>query len=123
MLLVTRIILIGGAIVVVFDVVASVLLQSLDASLLWMFIGEGVIYLGVGFAGGRVAGIVGGARSGASVAALDCAFGWPITWAIGTGQVSRLSLASALFVLAVMVAIGAVAGTAGAVASRIFGRR
>ena len=113
----TRIILIGAAVVLAFDVAASLLLSRLGGSLLWMFLGEGLVYLAVGFAGGRVAGIGAAMRCGAAVAALDCVAGWPITWAIGTGQVSRLSLVAVVFVLAVMVAAGAAAGAAGAFAA------
>jgi hypothetical protein len=120
---VTRIILIGAAVVVAFDVAASLLLAWLGGSLIWMFLGEGLIYLAAGFAGGRFGGLAAGARSGASVAALDCAVGWPITGAIGTGQVSRITLVSVVFVLVTMIATGAVAGTAGAVAARLVGRR
>jgi hypothetical protein len=119
----TRVILIGAAVVVAFDVAASLLLRSLDASLLFMFLGEGLIYLTAGFVGGRIGGLAGGVRAGASVAALDCAVGWPITWALGTGQVSRLTLASAAFVLVAMIATGAVAGAVGAVGARALPRR
>ena len=119
----TRIILIGAAVVLAFDVAASLLLSRLGGSLLWMFLGEGLVYLAVGFAGWRVAGIRAATRCGAAVAALDCVVGWPITWAIGTGQVSRLSLVAVVFVLAVMVAAGAAAGAAGAFAARVMDRQ
>ena len=118
---VTRVILGGAAVVLAFDVTASLLLLWLGGSLLWMLFGEGLIYLAVGFAGGRVGGIGMGARCGASVAAIDCVVGWPVTWAIGTGQVSQLTLIGVLFVLAAMIAAGAVAGTSGAVVARLLG--
>jgi hypothetical protein len=118
-----RVILICAAIVVVFDVAASLLLQRLDASLLWMFAGEALIYAAAGFAGGRLGGFRAGAGCGAAVAALDCLIGWPITWAIGTGQVSGLTLVAVTFVLMVMITAGLVAGMAGATVARIAGRR
>jgi hypothetical protein len=120
---VTRIVVIGVAAVLAFDVAASLLLSRLGGSLIWMFLGEGVIYLAVGFAGGRAAGIGAAMRCGAAVAALDCVVGWPIMWAIGTGQVSRLSLVAVVFVLAAMVAAGTAAGAAGALAARVVGRQ
>jgi hypothetical protein len=76
---VIRIILIGTSAVVAFDVAVSLLLLGLGGSLIWMFLGEGLIYLATGFAGGRIGGLGAGARCGALVA-------------IGTGQVSRLTL-------------------------------
>ena len=120
---VTRIILIGAVVAVAFDVTASLLLLWLGGPLLWMFLGEGLIYLAAGFAGGRIGGLGAGARCGASVAAIDGGVGWPVTWAIGTGQVSRITLISVLFVLVAMIATGAVAGTVGAVGARLIGRR
>lgn len=122
MRIVNRIILIGAAVVVAFDVAASLLLLSLGGSLIWMLLGEGLIYFATGFAGGRIGGLRAGARCGASVAAIDCAVGWPITWAIGTGQVSRITLIAVLFVLAAMITAGAIAGTTGAVVARLAGR-
>ena len=119
----TRVILICAAIVVAFDVAASLLLQRLGASLLWMFAGEALIYATAGFAGGRLGGFRAGAGCGAAVAALDCMIGWPITWAIGTGQVSRLTLVAVTFVLMVIVTTGLVAGMAGAGVARMSGRR
>jgi hypothetical protein len=119
----TRIVLIGAAIVVAFDVAASLLLQRVGGSLVWMFLGSGLIYLAVGFVSGRSGGIPDGARSGASVAALDGAVGWPITWVIGTGQVSRITVAGVVLVLVTMIAIGTAAGTAGAIAARLLPKR
>lgn len=119
----TRIILIGAAVVVAFDVAASLLLARLDASLLWMFLGEALIYLGAGFAAARIGGLRAAVASGSAVAAVDCLVGWPILWAIGTGQVSRLTFTAVVFVLLVMVTAGAVAGAAGALVSRFVARR
>jgi hypothetical protein len=120
---VTRVILIGAALVVVFDIAASLLLARLDASLLWMFLGEALIYAAAGFAAARNGGFPAAVASGAAVAALDCTVGWPILWAIGTGQVSRVTFTAAVFVLLIMITTGAVAGSAGGVGARIFGRR
>jgi hypothetical protein len=120
---VTRIILTGAAVVIAFDVVASLLLAALDASLVFMLLGEGLIYLSAGFAAARRGGLPAGVASGAAVAALDCLVGWPVLWAIGTGQVSRLTFTAAVFVLLVMITVGAVAGGAGALGARVARRR
>jgi len=120
---VTRIIVIGAATVVVFDVAASLLLQWLGGSLLWMFLGEASIYAAAGYAGGRKGGVRMGAGCGTAVAAFDCVVGWPITWMIGTGQVSNVTMVAVVFVLMVMTTAGLVAGMLGAAAARIVGRR
>jgi len=120
---ITRIILVGAAIVVAFDAVASLLLPWLGASLAWMFLGESLLYFGVGFASGRIGGLVAGARSGAAVAAVDATVGWAITWVIGTGRVSRLTPFGVAVVLLTMITTGVVAGSAGAFAARLLGRR
>jgi hypothetical protein len=118
----TRLILIGAAIVVAFDAIASLLLRSLGGSLAWMFLGEGLLYVGVGFAGGRIGGLGAGARSGAAVAAIDATVGWGITWLIGTGRVSRVTPLGLSFVLLTMITTGALAGAAGAFSAWLLGR-
>jgi hypothetical protein len=120
---VARILLIGAAVVIAFDVAASLLLSRLDVSFVWMFLGEALIYVATGFAAARIGGFPAAAASGAAVAAIDCVIGWPILWSIGTGQVSRLTFTAVVFVLLVMITTGAVAGTAGAIAGRLVGRR
>jgi len=120
---VTRIILVGAAVVIAFDLTASLILSRLDVSLVWMFLGEALIYGVAGFAAARIGGFPAATASGAAVAAIDCLIGWPILWSIGTGQVSRLTFTAVVFVLLIMVTTGAVAGAAGAVAARIAGRR
>ena len=95
----------------------------LGGSLVWMFLGEGLVYFAAGFAGGRIGGLGAGARCGATVAAIDATVGWAFTWAIGTGRVSRLTLVSAAFILVVMITTGAIAGAAGAFGARLLARR
>ena len=118
-----RIIFIGAAVVIAFDVAVSLLLSRLDVSLVWMFLGAALIYAAAGFAAASVGGFPAATASGAAVAAIDCLIGWPILWSIGTGQVSRLTFTAVVFVLLIMITTGAVAGTAGAVAARLVGRR
>jgi hypothetical protein len=113
----------GAAAVVAFDIGASLLLARLDASLLWMFLGETLIYLAAGFAAARAGGLPAAVASGSAVAAVDCLVGWPLLWAIGTGQVSRLTFTAAVFVLMVMITMGAIAGGVGAVGARLVARR
>ncbi len=119
----TRIVLVGAAVVVTFDATASLLLRSLGGSLVWMFLGEGLIYVAVGFAAGRIGGPGAGARSGAAVAAIDATVGWAVTWMIGTGRISRVTLVGVAFILVTIIVTGAVAGTAGAFVARLLGWR
>ena len=119
----TWIVLVGAAVVVAFDATASLLLQWLGWSLIWMFLGEGLLYLAVGFAEGRIGGLGTGTRSGAAVAAVDATVGWAVTWAIGTGRVSRVTPIGVAFILLVMVTTGALAGCAGALGARLLARR
>jgi hypothetical protein len=119
----TRIVLVGAAVVVAFDATASLLLSRLGGSLAWMFLGEGLLYVAVGFAAGRIGGLAAGARSAAAVAAVDSTLGWAVTWVVGTGRVSRVTPVSVAFVLLTMVATGAAAGSAGAFGAQLLGRR
>ena len=118
-----RIVVIGAAVVVGFDAIASLLLSWLGGPLGWMFLGEGLVYLGVGFMSGRIGGIGAGARSGAAVAAIDATVGWTVTWLIGTGRISRLTPVSVAFVLLTMITVGILAGSTGALAAKLIGRQ
>lgn len=105
-----RIILLGGIAVVAFDALASLLLPLVDGSLLWMFLGEVLVYFGAGVAAGRLGGFWTGACCGAAVAAVDATIGWGMTWMMGTGQVSALTPLNIAFVFVTMTLVGAVAG-------------
>jgi hypothetical protein len=118
----TRIVLIGGAAVVAFDAAASLLLQRLGGSLVWMFAGEVLMYFVVGVVAGRRGGLGAGTRAGAAVGAIDSTAGWAITWAIGTGRVSRLAPASVTIIILTMITTGVVMGGAGALCARLWSR-
>jgi hypothetical protein len=113
----TRIVLVGAVTVVAFDAAASFLLVWLGGSLVWMFLGEGLIYLVVGFAAGRLGGLGAATRSGAAVAVVDATLGWAVAWAIGTGRVSRVTPVGVAFVILVLT--GAAAGLVGALGARL----
>jgi hypothetical protein len=116
---VLRLILLAAAIVVAFDALASLLLPLVGGSLLWMFIGEALVYCGTGFAAGRLGSLWKAAACGAAVAAADATIGWGMTWIMGTGRVSELTPVSVTMVFVVMVSVGAVAGCSGALLWRL----
>jgi hypothetical protein len=116
---VLRLILLGAVIVVAFDALASLLLPFFGGSLIWMFIGEALVYCGTGIAAGRLGGVLKAAGCGAAVAAADATLGWGMTWILGTGRVSELTPTNVTFVFVVMVSVGAIAGGSGAALRRL----
>jgi hypothetical protein len=116
---VLRLILLGATIVVAFDALASLLLPLVGGSLLWMFMGETLVYCGTGVAASRLGGFWKGARGGAGVAAIDATIGWGMTWAIGTGRISELTPVNVTIVFTAMVSVGALAGGIGALLGRL----
>lgn len=119
----TRVMLVGAVAVVAFDAAAALLAVRFGFSWGWAILGEALLYLVVGFCGGRVGGVGAGVRSGAVTAAADATAGWAVAWWIGPGRLHRAVPMTFVFVVLVMIAAGAVLGSVGGWGARLLAGR
>jgi hypothetical protein len=87
----TQVIVIGAALVIVFDTIAALLSRAAGLSYTRFVIGSWSIYALVGYFAARSAhgGPVEAALlAGVVLGATDCTLGWAISWFIGPGKVN-----------------------------------
>ena len=118
-----RVVVLGAAVVVTFDILASLASRRFGFAYARASFGSYLIYLGIGYFAARASAsnAIGVAAVAAGIAGLvDASIGWAVSWALGPGRLPEtvpLTVArwvsTALFVVLLAAAIGAVGGIAG----------
>ena len=119
----SRVVLLGSATVVLFDIVASLASRQLGFAYGLASVGSYLIYLAIGFFAARASAsnAVGVAAVVAGIAGLvDASVGWAVSRALGPGRLPNgipstiaLWVTTAIFVVAIAAIVGAVGGLAG----------
>lgn len=115
--------MLGSAAVLVFDLLASLASRHFRFAYAHAGFGSYLIYLAIGFFAARasISNALGVAALAAGFAGLvDASLGWAISWTIGPGQLpqgTQLTIprwvGTAIFVVALAAAVGALGGLAG----------
>jgi hypothetical protein len=118
-----RVIVIGAAAVLVFDLVASLASRSLGFDYARASVGSYILYFGIGFfaaRGATSAPITNAAVAAAIVGLVDASLGWAISRRIGPGRPAgspqltvRLWVTTAIIVIGLAAAVGAAGGFVG----------
>jgi len=118
-----RVIALGSAVVVLFDLLASIASRQFGFTYARASFGSYLIYLAIGFFAARSSpsNPIGMAALAAGVAGLvDASIGWAVSWAVGPGRLpdggqltARRWITTAVFVVGLAAAVGAVGGIAG----------
>jgi hypothetical protein len=118
-----KVVVLGSAAVVIFDILASLASRRFGFAYARAGYGSYLIYLAVGFFAARASesNAIATAAVAAGVAGLvDASVGWAVSWALGPGRLPdglQLTVArwlsTAMFVVGLAAAVGAVGGIAG----------
>jgi hypothetical protein len=118
-----RVVVLGSVAVVVFDILASLASRQSGIPYVYAGVASFVIYLATGFFAGRVtvSNAIGVSALSAGIAGfVDASIGWAVSWVLGPGRpldgtqltVTR-SIGTAVFVVCLAAAVGAIGGIAG----------
>ena len=120
----SRFLLLAAAMLLAFDVAASVGSIALGFPYASATYGSIIMYVGFGFLAALRYGFSRGVLLGALLGLIDATAGWAISWAIGPGQVaaSQFSFGAWALTLVLVVAMGAVFGLVGTGAAMLVRR-
>ena len=118
-----RTILLGAAVILVYDTLTAIVSATTGVSYGLFSIGSFAIYILFGFLVGRRSRWPWGVLAGALIALVETTIGWAISWSLGPGRPSaEVGPMAVIAVIPLVVLFGAVFGLIGGLLSLIVGR-